>query len=136
MIVVDTMVLAHLVVRGDWTAESQAVRAIDPDWVAPILWRSEFRNVLTKLMRAREMTVPEATRHMISAEKVMRGLTLRIGSRQILALTASSSCTAYDCEFVALAKSRGVPLVTRDKEVLREFPETAQSARDFVRTRS
>jgi predicted nucleic acid-binding protein len=135
VIVVDTMVLTHLVVDGARTAEVLAVRQLAPEWAAPALWRSELRNVLAKLLRSGDLTLPTATRTMMAAEKVMRGRVWRVGTRQILALVLESGCSAYDCEFVALAKAHGVPLVTLDKQVLRAFPGIAESPGDFVRAR-
>jgi predicted nucleic acid-binding protein len=40
-------------------------------------------------------------------------------------LAADSKCSAYDCEYVALAKHLNIKLLTGDKEILRSFPETA-----------
>jgi len=48
-------------------------------------------------------------------------------------LVARSNCTAYDCEFVALADAERVQLVTADRQILREFPEVAISLHKFVR---
>ena len=53
-------------------------------------------------------------------------------SHAVLVLATESTCTAYDCEFVALAKELGVSLVTLDREVLREFTQTAVSLDAFV----
>jgi predicted nucleic acid-binding protein len=50
----------------------------------------------------------------------------------ILRLASVSKCSAYDCEFVALAHSLGVPLVTSDAEILDSFPSIAVSPKDFV----
>ena len=46
---------------------------------------------------------------------------------------AMSNCTAYDCEFVALADVERVQLVTVDRQILQEFPEVAISLDKFVR---
>ncbi len=46
MIVVDTNLLAYLLLPTSHTAEADAVLLKDPDWIAPALIHSEFRNVL------------------------------------------------------------------------------------------
>ncbi len=43
---------------------------------------------------------------------------------QVLSLVNRSDCSAYDCEFVALARGLGVPLVTMDRKLAASFPET------------
>jgi len=43
----------------------------------------------------------------------------------VLDLVAVSDCSAYDCEYVALARHLNVRLVTVDNKILRSFPETA-----------
>ena len=45
----------------------------------------------------------------------------------------ATKCSAYDCEFVALAHANGVRLLTVDREILHEFPEVAISLNRFVR---
>ena len=56
MIAVDTNVIHDCWVRGHNTEVAQAVRRKDPDWHAPILWRSELRNVLTAYLRRKLMS--------------------------------------------------------------------------------
>jgi len=50
----------------------------------------------------------------------------------IAGLSHSSGCSACDCEFVNLAKDLDVLLVTQDKKVLHNFPETAISMSQFL----
>ena len=57
---------------------------------------------------------------------------MRSRRRAVLDLAAASSCSAYDCEFVALAQDLGVRLVTVDKQVLKEFPTVAIALGEFV----
>ena len=48
---------------------------------------------------------------------------------------AESTCSAYDCEYVALAEDLKTKLVTTDKQILRDFPEWAVSLREFAGAR-
>jgi len=104
----------------------------DTNWVAPLLWRSEFRNVLALYKRKRSLSVEQAQQIMQEAMLLMQEREYEIVSAQVLELVAASGCSAYDCEFVALAKDLGIPLVTVDKKVLREFPQVAVSLDDFL----
>lgn len=45
MIVVDSNVLAYLYLPGEHTAAAERLLEREPEWAAPVLWRSEFRNI-------------------------------------------------------------------------------------------
>ena len=47
MIVVDTNTIAYLYLPSRYTADVTRVLEKDASWAAPLLWRSEFRNVLS-----------------------------------------------------------------------------------------
>jgi predicted nucleic acid-binding protein len=51
----------------------------------------------------------------------------------VLEFVAMSGCTAYDCEFVALADVHQVPPVAVDRRILKAFPKLAISLERFVR---
>jgi predicted nucleic acid-binding protein len=57
-----------------------------------------------------------------------------MGGREytVLTLATRSRCSAYDCEFVAVAQDLGVPLVTTDRQVLRAFPSVAVRPEAFA----
>ncbi|MGE5214986.1 MAG: VapC toxin family PIN domain ribonuclease, partial [Nitrospirota bacterium] len=61
------------------------------------------------------------------------GSEFAVSSDAVLQLVARSNCTAYDCEFIALAQAEKVQLITADRQILREFPEVAMSLEKFVR---
>lgn len=44
--VVASNVLAYLYLPGEFTSAAEALLEKDADWAAPMLWRSEFRNIL------------------------------------------------------------------------------------------
>ena len=59
MIVVDTNIVAYLYLPGEHTAAVERLLERDPEWAAPILWRSEFRNILAlSLIHISEPTRP------------------------------------------------------------------------------
>ena len=131
MIVVDTNVIAYLLIPGDFTENARATLRKDPEWVAPLLWRSEFRNVLALYLHKNLLPLSQALQIMGEAESLMHDREYETPSAQVLSLSAASRCAAYDCEFVALAQELGVPLVTSDNGVLAAFPNVAISLSEF-----
>jgi predicted nucleic acid-binding protein len=126
MIVVDTNVLAYLWMPGDRTPQAEKLLRHDPDWNAPLLWRSEFRNILAGCLRRGDLDLETALQIADEAEGQMRGREFSVPSSEVLARVAGSDCSAYDCEFVVLAEELGVSLVTSDRRILRAFPAVAQ----------
>lgn len=59
------------------------------------------------------------------AERLMAEGTYDVESDHVLRLAIASGCTAYDCEYVALAEERGVKLLTADRQLLAAFPAIA-----------
>lgn len=132
MIVVDTNTIAYLLLPGDHSESARAALVRDPAWAAPLLWRSEMRNVLAVHLRQGRMSLPVAREVMALAEALLGGREYAVESARVLELAASSDRSAYDCEFVALARTIGTPLVTSDRALLRAFPETAVSLTRFA----
>jgi len=135
LIVVDTNVVAYLLLGGQKTPGARLAFRKDPVWAAPILWRSEFRNVLAAFLRRRTLSLLDALEVMQEAETLFRGAEYNVESGQVLRLATESGCSAYDCEFVALAQELGVPLLTSDADILKEFPQTAISLEAFAAKR-
>lgn len=127
MIVVDTNLLAYRWLPSPRAAQADALAQLDPDWAAPLLWRSEFRHVLAGFIRSRKMTETEATRAVRHAAGLLYGGEFAVADEAVLALVAKSRCSAYDCEFVALAQALGVALITDDKMILQAFPKRCRS---------
>jgi predicted nucleic acid-binding protein len=132
VIVVDTNTIAYLYLEGERSAQAEAVLAKDPQWIAPVLWRSEFRNVLATYIRQSILSLEDALGIMTEAEYQMVAREFHVTSRQVLNLAATSGCPAYDCEFVVLAEEFGINLVTSDQRILSAFPATAVSLDAFT----
>ncbi len=132
MIVADTNIISYLLLPTPYSDTVDKLYKLDPDWVAPSLWKSEFRNVLALYLRKEIITFEKALQLQETAESVMANNEFDVPSAQVLALVAKSNCSSYDCEFIALAQHLNMPLVTQDKKVLREFSSIAISAVDFI----
>lgn len=127
MIVVDTNILAYLYLPGEQTAKAEKLLAREPEWVAPVLWRSEFRNVLAGYLRRELLTLDQARALQAEADSLMAGGEHDVDSDAVLRLASESGCSAYDCEFAALAQRLGIKLVTADAKLLKAFPKDAVS---------
>ena len=125
MIVVDSNVVAYLYLPCDYTEKAEALLEHDADWAAPLLWRSEFRSILAGYMRRKTLTFEAARDLQLEAESLLAGAEHEVDSRLVLELVRDSRCSAYDCEFVALAIALGVKLVTMDAKLLKAFPKYA-----------
>lgn len=132
MIVADTNLIAYLLLEGDQTRAAQAVLRKDPAWAAPLLWRSEFRNVLALYVRRGQLAVADAVQYAEVAEALLATREYQVQSGPVLELAKQSGCTAYDCEYIFLARELGVPLITSDQGLLRAFPSVARRIADFA----
>lgn len=125
MIVADTNLIAYLALPSPYTEAAEQLLLREPDWVVPILWRSEFRNVLALYLRKSLIRFEQALEIQTETESLLRGKEYEVTSLDVLSLVNQSECSAYDCEFVALAKGLGIRLVTMDHKLAGCFPETA-----------
>lgn len=133
MIVADANLLVYLWAGGPGEALAGAVLHREPRWIAPFLWRSEFLNAVVGLVRARRRTFEQAVAAIREAERQMAGHEYLVSSEAVVTVATQSGCTAYDCEYVALAQNLGLTLVTFDADVRRAFPGRAIAPEAFVR---
>ena len=104
MLVIDTNIVAYLYLDPKYTQLLHALLQRDQDWIAPTLWRSELRNVLALYLRKGLLSMDAAIDVMKAAETLLGSKDYQSTSAHILALVVTSGCSAYDCEFVALAR--------------------------------
>jgi predicted nucleic acid-binding protein len=91
-----------------------------------------MRNVLALYIRKNLLSLVDAQQIMAGATDLMQGQEYEVTSNQVLDLVNVSSCSAYDCEFVSLAQDLKVSLVTVDRQILMDFPNTALSLEAFI----
>jgi predicted nucleic acid-binding protein len=131
MLVVDTNVIAYLYLPTEYTKYSEALLSKDSEWAAPLLWRSELRNVLALYLRNNIVDLDTALEIQNQAETLLNENEFEVKSSSVLSLASKSNCSAYDYEFVALARALDKKLVTVDKKLIREFPNNCVHLKNF-----
>jgi predicted nucleic acid-binding protein len=132
MIVVDTNVIAYLLIPGQHTDSARASLARDPEWAAPVLWRSELRNVLALYLRKKELSLRQAIGLQGAAEALLAGREHMVASNEVLALAGRSGRSSYDCEFIAVARQLSTRVVTSDRSLLTSFPDDTTALAAFA----
>lgn len=136
MIVVDSNIIAYLYLPSEFSDPAEQLLAMEPDWAAPTLWRSELRNVLALYLRKEMLSFEQAYAVQTEAETLLADSEYEVPLLDVLRLVETSDCSAYDCEFVALAKRLNAKLVTADKKMLKAFPEIAMTLAQALDKRS
>jgi predicted nucleic acid-binding protein len=127
MILVDTNVVAYLLIQGDSTAAAQELRTRDPDWRSEAFLMVEFTNVLASSVAAKRMTLPLAGDFLAKAAALFDGKLGRMPHGSVLAIAARYGVSAYDARFLALADQLGHRLVTEDTRLRAAAPALTQS---------
>jgi predicted nucleic acid-binding protein len=123
LIVVDTNVLAYLYLPGKYSAAAEKLLLRDAEWAVPRLWRSEFCNVLATYMRSKLLKLDQAQALWLRAGALVAGHEYEVVPSEVLRLANSSGCSAYDCEFIALAEHLDVKFVSADAKLCKAFAQ-------------
>jgi len=134
MIVVDTNIIANFWLPSEHTDLCDRLFERDPYWIAPLLWKSEFRNVVLLYMRKKLLGLPEALQITEKAENQFNDREFHVNSIQVFELAIRSGCSSYDSEFISLAEDLDVQLITMDEQLLRAFPDRAAKPQDMLDT--
>jgi predicted nucleic acid-binding protein len=132
MIVADCNLIAYLLLEGPRTRTAEAVFLRDPAWAAPLLWRSELRNVLATQMRVNRLPLAEALLKMTEAETVIGSLQFPVSSDEVLEECARSGVSAYNAEYLVVARKLQVPLLTLDQRLLSSGAPVAWTPEAFL----
>ncbi|MCC5868392.1 MAG: type II toxin-antitoxin system VapC family toxin [Gammaproteobacteria bacterium] len=125
MIVADVNLVAYLYLPGMHSQLAERILLRDPEWAAPRLWRSEFRNILATYMKQNLLSLDQARAILSCAEALMADNEYDVQSSAVLTLARASGCSAYDCEYIALAEFLNVQMVSADAKLCKAFPDRA-----------
>jgi predicted nucleic acid-binding protein len=123
VIVVDVNVLAYLLIPGKHTSQAERLLEADSSWAAPRLWRSELRNVLATYVRSDLLELTDAAALFQRASDLIGVEDYEVETSEVLRLSKRSKCSAYDCEYVALAEFLDLLFVTADVKLAKAFPK-------------
>jgi predicted nucleic acid-binding protein len=127
MIVIDTNVMVYLLTGSSRGEAAARLLADDPEWAAPPLLLSELRNVIVGLLRRGQVQDQDALDICEDAQAVLGDRVASVPAPPVLDTAIRGRMSAYDAEFVVLARRLGVPLVTADQAILDGAPDVAVS---------
>ena len=126
---VDTNVLAYLLIEGDRTPAAQALYARDPDWRSEAFIMVEFSNILATYVRTQAMTHKQGLELLAKAKALMPALT-DLQHAQGLETATEFRIAVYDARFIAVARQMRVKLVTEDTKLRAAVPAWTVSLED------
>ena len=126
MKLVDTNVIAYLLIAGDRTEQAQALWRADPDWRSEAFFLIEFSNLLATQVRAKALTLSQALALFERAAMSVPTL-LDAAHADTLRAAAAFGVSAYDARFLVVAQALGVKLVTEDLRLRKAAPKLTQS---------
>jgi len=134
VLIVDTNVLAYLLIEGDYTAAARLLHRRDDDWRSEAFIMIEFTNVLAASIAARRMNLVLAQRFLADATLLLHGKLGLIPHDSVLSLAVQYRVTAYDARFLALAQQLERRLVTEDAKLRAAAPKLTQSLAEALAT--
>lgn len=126
MIVVDTNVMVYLLTGGERGDAAARLLREDPEWAAPGVLLSELRNVLLGLVRGERLGLEDALAMHADARNILHERVAEVDGGAVLETALASGLSAYDAEFVVLARALGVRLVSMDRAILTGAPDVAE----------
>jgi len=134
MVLIDTNILAYLLIDGEQAEAARRLRRSDPDWRSEAFIMAEFTNVLVRYTLGKRITLALAQDLLEKAGTLLDGKLGRISHAQVLTTAARHRVTAYDARFLALAQRVGLRLVTEDNKLRTAAPALTQSLAEALAT--
>jgi predicted nucleic acid-binding protein len=127
MLAVDVNVVAYLLIAGEHSAAARALWAADPDWRLPPLWHYEFLNILTTLGRTQRSPHTELVDAWRTSQALLAGADTEPDAETVLTIALEHGLSAYDAQYVAVARQLGCILVTEDGKLRQALPRETRS---------
>jgi predicted nucleic acid-binding protein len=132
MIVVDSNVLAYLLIHGAQTVRARTLLERDADWHSDAFVLVELTNVLATAIRVRGLALSQATAALNQAKDVVESGLHAVAHDDALSVAARYRVSAYDARYLAVARDLGLPLITEDAKLRKAAPLLTQSLADAL----
>ncbi len=132
MIVVDATILIYSLIECEYTPLTQQLRSKDADWRTAGLCLHEILNVLTTYQRRNLLTLPQCHTLLEHAHRFVQVAQQDVALDVALVVAAQYTITGYDAQYVALAQSLKVPLITEDRKLCQATTGISMSLQDFL----
>jgi len=133
VIVVDVNIISYALITGDKTPLALQVQKRDANWKVPALWRHEFLNILATSTRFGVFDINRAASTWQQAVELLRTAEVAVDMTASLRLAVELKISAYDAQYISLAKRLGVQCVTEDRKLRRACSDVAVSMTEFCR---
>lgn len=131
MVLVDTNIIAYLMIRGDRTAAAQQLYERDSDWCSEAFVMVEWSNVIATYVRTRALTQAQGTKLLAESQAHLSTLHSVVNT-QALNSAMQFGISAYDARFISLAKQLKMKLVTEDVKLRVAVPALTMSLDDAL----
>jgi len=132
VIAVDANILVYSLITFPKTHLAKDLRLKDPDWRFPPLWKYEFGNALTTMVRQNEISAQAAHEGFTEAQYLFAAGEMPVDDDLALQVALKRKLTFYDAQYLALAYTLNVPLLTEDKALRKAANGKAMSLEEFL----
>jgi predicted nucleic acid-binding protein len=131
VVLVDTNIIAYLMIRGNRTAAAQQLYERDSDWCSEAFVMVEFSNVIATCVRTRALTQAQGTKLLAESQAHLSTLHSVVNT-QALESAMQFGISAYDARFISLAKQLKMKLITEDVKLRVAVPALTMSLDDAL----
>jgi len=127
MIVADVNIVVNLFLEGNHSEKAGALYENDPNWVLPDIWIHEMTNVLSTYVKHGGLDRSMSMELLNSSLDYFLPATVSLPMDGVLACSLDYNISAYDAEYIYLAREKNIPLITVDKRLIRSIPDHTKS---------
>jgi predicted nucleic acid-binding protein len=121
MVLVDTNILAYLMIEGDRTAAAQQLFARDADWCSEAFVMVEFSNVIATYVRSRALSQAQGAQLLAEAHALVPNMH-NVDHGQALETAMQYGISVYDARLISLGRQLKLKLVTEDTKLQAAVP--------------